>query len=210
MMMPIFVMLLSLQFTHSQFADVQINILPSADAPTPVVNITNLENAATEQKLVGNFLNVLPQTVDTSLQAELCGPGTFSQMSTGQLLNTQQCVKCPNGTASPVSGASDPSTCAPCPIGTYSWSGAAVCINCAANTFSVTPQAPNANVCVACPPNTASLPGSSAIENCLCNTAYFLSDNILTVNDITYDSIAISMPFTNAASIDMAHVTCFA
>ena len=199
---------LLLQPASSQFADIQIEINPDPDSPTPTVNITNLQTAAKNVGINTGILNMMPQTVDTQLQAELCGPGTYSQMSTGQFINTNQCVKCPNGTASAVSGASDPSTCVPCPTGAYSWQGASACIDCAANTFSVTPQAPNSSACIACPPNTNALPGSDAIEKCQCNTAFFLSDNILTVNALTYDTIATAIPFGDVAPINTPHVTC--
>ncbi len=205
-MRPLFVAL-ALACLHSGAAQiaVEVQILPDPSLPPVSLDPTALGNIAASQGIAG-FSGVLSQTVDTQLVAERCPKGTYSSLQTVNQVSSQVCVSCPAGTASDVDGASDPSTCSPCATGSYALSGASACTDCPANTFSVTPQAPGPSSCIACPLNTTSPARSDSIDKCVCNGGYFASQNLL--NALPYAAVPLALPFTNAAPIDYAHVTC--
>ncbi len=187
--------------THAQVA-VEIEINANGDQP-PTLDLNTLN-----QQGVNGISGLVPGTVDTILVAEQCGQGTYSGIDeTG----SQVCVPCQAGTASAVSGASDPSTCIPCTTGAYAALQSSACSNCNANTFSVTPMAATAGACLTCPPHTTSNAVSDSVEDCVCNSGFFLSDNIISVaNSLTYDyippGISDSLQFKSAVSIDVVHV----
>ena len=198
-----FIMLLLPSLAYAQIAvDVQISANGLGQPPT--LDLNNLN-----QQGVNGISGVVPGTVDTILVAEQCGQGTFSgiEAETG----SQVCIPCPAGTASPVFGASDPSTCHPCSTGAYAALQSSACTNCNANTFSVTPMASSVGSCLACPPHTTSNSVSDSVEDCVCNPGYFLSDNVISIaNGLTYDyippGISDSLQFKSAVSIDVVHV----
>ena len=192
-------------------AQITVNVQISPDpnnlnAPPPVLDLNTLVTGGNQQGLTG-FQGVSSGTVDVQLVAQMCGPGTYSQLS-------GSCLPCPAGTASAASGASDPSTCIPCPTGAYASAGSSVCVDCRPNTFSVVPLAPDITVCQACPVQSSSNAESDNVDQCVCNSGFFLSDNILSVsNGLTYDDvsqgISNTLAFSSLVSIDVAHVTCF-
>ena len=191
-------------------AQITVNVQISPDpnnlnAPPPVLDLNTLVSGGNQQGLTG-FQGVSSGTVDVQLVAQMCGPGTYSQLS-------GSCLQCPAGTASAASGASDPSTCIPCPTGAYASAGSSVCVDCRPNTFSVVPLAPDITVCQACPVQSSSNAESDNVDQCVCNSGFFLSDNILSVsNGLTYDAvsqgIANTLAFSSLVSIDVPHVTC--
>ena len=190
--------------SHAQIA-VQVQILPDPTKPPVSLDPSALSAIAANQGIAG-FSGVLSQTVDTQLVAEQCPPGTYSALQTVNQVATQVCVSCPAGTASSVSGASDPSTCVACVTGAYALVGASACTDCPANTFSVTPQAPGPAACIACPRNTTSPARSDSVDKCVCNNGFFTSQNVLSA--LPYDAVPLSLPFVNAAPINYAHATC--
>jgi hypothetical protein len=206
--MMLVLLALTLHSINAQIT-VDVQILPdpnNINSPPPVLNLDTLVSNGGSQGLTG-FQGVNAGTVDVQLYAQMCAPGTYSQLSGA-------CIPCPAGTASATNGASDPSTCIPCPTGAYASAGSSVCTDCRPNTFSVVPLAPDITVCQTCPIYTSSNAESDNVDQCVCNSGYFLSDNILSVsNGLTYDAvsqgIANTLAFSSLVSIDVAHVTCF-
>eukprot|EP00961_Rhodomonas_salina_P091455 1231683-Rhodomonas_salina.1 len=79
------------------------------------------------------------------------------------------CIACTNGTFSTTVGAEDPSSCQPCPTGTFAdGDGATSCILCPRNTFSTVQGAANNATCIPCPDSTESPAGSSNNSDCKC------------------------------------------
>lgn len=181
---------------------VNVQILPDPTILPSPIDPTVLGSIAANQGVTG-FSGVISQTVDTQLVAELCTPGTYSAVVPG---TGQVCLSCPAGTASPTSGASDPSACRSCPTGTYALTGASACTDCPVNTFSVTPMAATPAACLACPNNTTSPARSDSIDKCVCVNGFFNSQNLMDATP--YDAIPLALPFGNVASINSAHVTC--
>lgn len=181
---------------------VNVQILPDPTILPSPIDPSVLGSIAANQGVTG-FSGVISQTIDTQLVAELCQPGTYSALVPGA---GQTCVACPAGTASPASGASDPSACRACPIGAYALTGASACTDCPANTFSVTSRAGSRDVCLACPSNTTSPARSDSIDKCVCVNGFFQSQNLMAA--IPYDAVPLALPFGNVLPVNRAHVTC--
>jgi hypothetical protein len=90
---------------------------------------------------------------------EACAAGFYS----GAEMGASSCTMCAAGTFSSRVGAVLPTSCQPCPEGTYSPSGATMCIPCEAGTYA---DQGSAQVCKRCPWGHYSLMGSSGCYPC--------------------------------------------
>ena len=190
----------ALLLTSTVTADIYVDwkIVPPPNSNT--VNLDNLGQAAAAQGATG--IVSVDKNVVEKLTAEMCQPGTYSQ-----IIGTDQlCIPCPAGTASPAYGASDPSTCLPCATGAYSRAQASVCTDCVADTFSVTLKATVPDVCLQCPPESTSPSRSSSVEMCICDEGTFLSENVMRA--FPYDAVPVEMSLLGVTGIDIPHVTC--
>jgi hypothetical protein len=197
----IFFLLFCAPLTEGDQVSVDFQILPN-NGQNVTIDDKTLSNYNQQSGSVIQFSS-FSQTVETQLSALQCPTGTYSSITPS---GGQTCQKCPAGTASPLLGASNVASCAPCSTGSFSLEQASVCTDCTVNTFSVTPSAPSVSYCMKCPTNTTSPTHSSAVEMCVCNPGFFLSDNVMLA--IPYDSVPISMPLTGIVNTNVPHVSC--
>ena len=182
-------------FIDPSFQQLNIDVQISSDTE----NITLADNTLSAELSQANLTQGYIQSVtQQELIVDICSKGTYSAPGGGA------CIDCPQGTASPVEGASNDMTCGGCSAGTFAASASSACTNCPVNTFSPTYKASSVTQCIACPPDTTSTTGSDNVRSCVCNSGFFVSNNIIT----GFDGIVTALGFDGATSINVEHVVC--
>jgi hypothetical protein len=172
----------------------QINVNVEIDTVNGTATLT--DNLSPELQQANLTQGYVTSVTNKELIVERCPTGTFS--------DNAECVNCPSGTASPVTGASNDMTCAACSAGTFAATKSSACTNCQPNTFSTTYKASSSAQCLSCPQSTTSNTGSDNVRSCVCDNGLFVSNNLAPA----FDGVTLSLGFEGATGVNLAHVVC--
>ena len=186
--------ILAIFFVASAVAQQQVDVHVDV-----IVNHTISGNQLSAELTQGGLQQgTITQIIDEEILVDICTPGTYSYAG------ASACTLCPQGTSSPITGATNAMVCHACSAGTWAGDGSPTCANCVANTFSTIYMASNYTQCTNCPPHSTSPSASSQVQACVCDNGYFMSNNLLTA----FDGILTTLGFEGASAINVPHIVC--